>query len=497
MKAQTGAEVFLSHASLSHKPDFEHLADSLAQLIWTATPEGIVDYYNRRWYDFTGSEKNLSGDQSWLPYMHAEDAEKVKVAWAHSLSTGEDLNLEVRFLEKQSKKFFWFLSTARAARNAEGRIIKWYGSSTNIHQQKMAEQQVVDILEGMNDSFFAIDSDWNLSRVNSKMEATTRIRREDAVGKNFFLSFPMEKDSQYWINHHKIMEERVPVQYEEYYPPLDLWTEARGYPTADGGIAYLFRDITVERKALRQLEELTAELQEAIDARDRFLSIASHELRTPITGMKLQVQMMQKRLERNDASALSEERVTKLVAHTVQGLDRMNRLVEDMLDISRIQSGKLALHGEKADLGSLVQDVSERYRDQLIHAGIDLRANTIGSDPLVFLDRFRIEQVLTNLISNAIRYAPGAPVFLLIDQTAADEVKIVFQDSGPGIPPRHREKVFHRFERLVSENEISGLGLGLFIVREIVEAHGGRIQIEDANASGARFVISLPRDAKI
>lgn len=233
-------------------------------------------------------------------------------------------------------------------------------------------------------------------------------------------------------------------------------------------------------------------IEEALAARDTFLSVASHELRTPITGMKLQAQMMKRSLAKGDPGALSMERVRKLVELTDQGLSRMSRLVEDMLDISRIQAGKLSLSQEPTELVEFVRGVLNRFSEELAGAGIEARiAAQPGAMP-VSIDRFRMEQVLTNLITNAIKYAPGAPVSIHLGP-AGKFFQMVFEDGGAGIAEDNRERIFQRFERLVSANHVSGLGLGLYIVRQIVEAHGGTIHVAGDSARGARFVVQLPQ----
>src|SRR6185369_12049765 len=185
------------------------------------------------------------------------------------------------------------------------------------------------------------------------------------------------------------------------------------------------------------------------------------------------------------------ERVRKLVAQTDQGLSRMTRLVEDMLDISRIQAGKLSLHQERTDLVAFVRHVLERFSEELTSAGIEVTIHAGAGEMPVAIDRFRMEQVLTNLITNAVKYAAGAPVSIHLSPAGA-LFQLAFHDGGEGIPEANRERIFERFERLVSANQVSGLGLGLYIVRQIVEAHGGRIYVADA-AAGARFVIELPQ----
>lgn len=477
-------------ANKNQKANFEHLADSLPQIIWTANPDGFLDYYNERWYQFTGQVRGSSGDQSWLPLLHPDEAERVKSAWYHSVSTGEDFSHELRFLDHKKKSYTWFLGNARAARNENGEIIKWYGSCTDIDRQKKAEQQVVDILEGMNDAFFAIDANWILTRVNSRMEQTTNIRREEAVGKNFFLSFPMEKDSKYWINHHKIMEERVSVQYEEYYEPLDLWTEARGYPTPDGGIAYLFRDITPEKRALKKLEELTIELKEAVKVRDEFISIASHELLTPVTALKLQLQLAQKvsQAEQESASPLVSK-LSRLVDNSNKQIDRLITLVAGLLDISRIEAGKMTYDFKDVNFSELVVDVVSRYSDEFERIGSSINLK-VQPEISIKCDPVRMEQVIVNLFSNALKYGEGKAIDVALERSGS-EVLFIVRDYGLGIAEDKQSEIYNRFERAISGTNISGLGLGLYIARQIVEAHGGKITLESAENQGACFTIHL------
>ena len=245
-----------------------------------------------------------------------------------------------------------------------------------------------------------------------------------------------------------------------------------------------FRDITEQKRN----EEA---LKDAVRARDEFLSIASHELKTPLTSLKLQAQIFKRKATKNDPSVYEKPFVDDLVSQTEKQVTRLNRLVDDMLDIARIRSGKLLLEREEFDLCALMREVVERMRPQFANSkstppGLDLCEEAVG-----FWDRMRLEQVITNLFTNAIRYGQGNPIKVQV-HTDGDLVRFCVLDQGIGIAKENQEKVFDRFERAVSASEVSGLGLGLFIAKQIVVAHGGKIWVESEVGKGSKFVVELP-----
>jgi signal transduction histidine kinase/CHASE1-domain containing sensor protein len=233
--------------------------------------------------------------------------------------------------------------------------------------------------------------------------------------------------------------------------------------------------------------------REAVEMRDEFLSICSHELRTPLTSMKLQNQLAQRTL----AAGLTDgavARFDKMVHQSGKQIDRLVRLIEEMLDISRIRSGKLSIIPEKLDLTQLVEDIVESFLPQMqeAHCKVQISAppTLIGS-----WDRMRLEQILVNLLSNATKYGAGKPIHVSLVREGGAAVLSV-SDEGMGIAPEHQSRIFERFERAVSKQEISGLGLGLYIVKQILELQGGRIRVESALGQGSRFVVELPLEAR-
>ncbi|QRN96173.1 PAS domain-containing protein [Archangium violaceum] len=265
------------------------------------------------------------------------------------------------------------------------------------------------------------------------------------------------------------------IQDVEFVPDRDSETgEIRG-------AIIVAHDITEQKKSRQALED-------AIRARDEFLSIASHELKTPLTSIQLQTQMMKRSIEQGRPDAFDPPRVTRLVVQTDKSVQRLTRLVDDILDISRISTGKLTFTPETFDLCELAREVVERMAVQASGARITCESQDQVEGAW---DRFRIDQVLTNLVTNAIRYGQGSPVKVTV-HCSGPYAELRVRDQGPGITPENQERIFLRFERATSASTVSGLGLGLYISREIIERHGGSIRVESEPGKGATFIVKLP-----
>lgn len=237
---------------------------------------------------------------------------------------------------------------------------------------------------------------------------------------------------------------------------------------------------------------LYAAAQQAIQARDEFLSIASHELKTPLTALQLQVDGLRiaERNQQGDGDRLDRvevrpERIRKLEAHSA----RLALLVNQLLDVSRLTAGRLVLAPDEMDLWALVQGVAGRFSEQAQRAGCEL---LLEGSPLVGRwDPSRLDQVITNLVANAIKYGPGAPVEIRLEARPAG-ARVEVRDHGVGVAADDHERIFERFERALSARNYGGLGLGLWIARRLVEAHGGAIRVESQPGAGARFIVELP-----
>jgi len=243
---------------------------------------------------------------------------------------------------------------------------------------------------------------------------------------------------------------------------------------------------TVERHVLLEQERVArAESERAVRVRDDFLAVASHELRTPITPLKLQLEGLRHMAENLDERA--RERVDRAVRQT----ERLARLAEGLLDVSRLASGRLDLEPEEVDLNDLVGEVVDDLRDEANRSGSAVRVVRAES-ALGRWDRTRIAQAVSNLLSNALKYGKGLPVEVEV-HVQARSFHVAVRDGGIGIEPGSYERIFERFERAVPAKSYGGLGLGLYVAREIARAHHGEIRVTSEEGQGSTFTLVLPR----
>jgi len=231
--------------------------------------------------------------------------------------------------------------------------------------------------------------------------------------------------------------------------------------------------------------------QDAVRSRDEFLSIASHELKTPLTSLKLQLNLADRILAKT-AEFPTREKISGYLRHSARSTNRLTHLIDDMLDISKISAGRLNLHPEFFDLTELVREVVERLApiatESACSLSVDSKEPTWGN-----WDRFRLDQVLTNLVSNALKYGAGTPVSICVDQKDGKAL-VKVKDQGIGISREHHDRIFQRFERVSSIRNISGMGLGLYITKQIVDMHNGQLEVESESGKGATFCLKLPTD---
>ena len=241
---------------------------------------------------------------------------------------------------------------------------------------------------------------------------------------------------------------------------------------------------------LAQLQVTQGELEHAVRMRDDFMSIVSHEVRTPLNGLILETQLRKMHLARDNAAAFTLDKMQAMVERDERQIQSLIRLIEDMLDVSRIRTGKLSIRPGQFDLSHLVSTLVETFAPQISAAQSSVNLN--AESPVVGLwDEFRIEQVVSNLLTNALRYGAKSPIDVSV-YVEGENAIVEVRDQGIGISEENQQRIFQQFERVSAKHAVAGLGLGLFISEQIVAAHGGKITVQSALGEGAVFRVSLP-----
>ncbi len=256
------------------------------------------------------------------------------------------------------------------------------------------------------------------------------------------------------------------------------------------GVVSSFFDITERIRSEEERARLLRESQEAVRVRDEFLSVASHELRTPLTPLSLKLHTLLRAAESSSGGALPAARVAADVKVAQRQVRKLADLIRDLLDVSRLAHGKLSLNLEDVDLTALTREVTAGMAPEAERAGCAMEVHAARA-VVGHWDRLRLEQALTNLLTNALKYGAGQPIQVEVREEGA-AVVLVVRDGGIGIEAQHLARIFDKFERAVSERHYGGLGLGLYITQQVVQAMGGTIHVESHPGQGATFSVRFP-----
>jgi signal transduction histidine kinase len=245
---------------------------------------------------------------------------------------------------------------------------------------------------------------------------------------------------------------------------------------------------------IKHLDLKIKSAENEILARDEFLSIATHELKTPLTSILLQLQTVLHNIRNVSLANFSVEKLLKMIESTEQQSNRLSKMINDLLNVSLITTGRLELEVEEFDLAEVVREVVDRFSEKIKRESYEITVHAKDSIKGTW-DKVRIEQVITNLITNAIKYGDNKPISVTVtkDHSTAT-IRVV--DEGIGIHPDKVSNVFGRFQRAIASNNYQGLGVGLYITHQIVIAHGGKITVESRLGSGSEFTVTLPLQTK-
>jgi PAS domain S-box-containing protein len=282
--------------------------------------------------------------------------------------------------------------------------------------------------------------------------------------------------------------------------PLVAGKEAIGvlsFVTAESARRYGSEDLIlgteIAHRASLAIENARAyrEAREAVQTRDNFLAIASHELRTPLSALSVLISSLVRAAAQGRLLKLTPEALLARMTNAERQIAQVGRLVDRLLDVSHLSTRDLRLEREHADLAEIAREVISRYEDVAAEAGGRIELAVTGPTN-GWWDRSRLDQVVTNLVGNAVKYARGAPIWVSVGSGSSGHARLTVRDEGPGIDDRDRERIFGQFERATESESQPGMGLGLWLVRRIVTAHGGTVNVDSAPGRGATFTIVLP-----
>ncbi len=498
--------------------DFGMLADGVPQMVWICTPDGLNVYFNQRWVDYTGLTLEESYGGGWNTPFHPDDKQAAWDAWRHATETGENYRIESR-LRAADGTYRWFLMHGVPVRDAAGNILKWFGTCTDIHDLKQAEEALRNVneelrqasaynrslIEGSLDPLVTIGPDGRITDVNKATEGITGLSRQGLIGTDFSDYFTDPEKERAVYQH--VFKEGWTQDYELEIRHRDGTTRPvlynaslyRNEAGATAGIFAAARDITARKRVELKLQELnatlecrvaerTADLVAANQELESFNYSVSHDLRSPLRHIDGFSKIL---LDGYGAGAPEDARLC--MQRVRDGARRMGRMVDELLELSR--TSRREVSKQVTGLGSLVHDVLEELRPELQDREIEWR---IGELPFADCDPTLTRQVFANLLSNAVKFTQTRkPAVIELGQTRLDGETVLFvRDNGVGFSMKYANKLFGVFQRLHRREDFEGTGVGLVTVQRIIQKHGGRIWAEAELEKGATFYFTLEQPGR-
>jgi len=490
----------LLRAVLQNEQQLRSLADAMPVLIARATPAGDLDYFNRTLLDYTGKRaEELEGD-GWSAIIHPDDLQDALAGWQRRLAGGERWVIEQR-LRRRDGVYRWHLTFGQPVNDGAGAIQYWIVANVDIHDRKVADQalaasedryrMLADTMEAMictswrEDGAFDFFNRRFFEYTGLDPRAMPAVPMREILHPDDFAG-AMRAYAEARARGHPFSSEQRFRRHDGEY----RWHMVRGTPLpprGDGsasGWMFTIVDTHDQKHIEEELRETARSLRAANAAKDEFLGLVSHELKTPITTILGNAEVLQRR-----GALLAPADRDSALGDIQHDAARLHQIIENLLILARLDRGK-QIEMEPLLVGRLVQKIAEDRRARgpgraIVVAGADERTPVLASD--VYL-----EQVIRNLLSNATKYSPaGTPIEVRIWR-AGPAMVIEVLDRGAGVPPEDREQIFRPFFRSATSRHVEGVGIGLAVCRRLIEAQGGEITYLPREEGGSRFRITLP-----
>jgi len=468
-------------------------------------PDNPIIFCNEKFLEMTGYERaDVIGHN--CRFLQGEDRkQEARALLKHAVENGETITIEIRNYKKDGNMFWNELHMSPILDN-NNHITHFIGVQNDISRrknvefklQKMqeafkseldkrtkslkeSEEYLKSIVETLRESLVVLDHELTVLSVNNFFLKTFKVSEAETVGKNLFQLGNGQFDNK---NFRIMLEQLLPTQ----NPVVNYQIENEFQEIGKKIMILNAHQIEVEGhykdRILLAIEDIT-ERKEIERRKDDFLSIASHELKSPLTIVKGYNQLIEKLLPVD-----SDQKIRQTVDKSITNIDRLNNLITSLLDVSKIQAGKIEIHKEYFDLDVMVKETVDHVQSTTDTHTIVVEGATHKQ---CYGDMHRLEQVLTNLLNNAIKYSPKSNKVLVHLSQVSDYVKVAVTDYGLGIKKEDKKKIFERFFRADNlQKKFPGMGIGLYVSEQIIKNHKGTLWVESEEGEGATFNFTLP-----
>ncbi|HEX8330009.1 MAG TPA: PAS domain-containing protein [Hymenobacter sp.] len=476
-------------------------AESIPQQVWTAQPDGTVDFYNHRTAAYLGVAMEKNGAAHWLSFVHPDDRAPMQARWNQAIASQRYYEAEFR-LRRYDGQYRWFLGQAQARRAPGGQVMKWYGTNTDVHQQRQLQEQVLasqarfqQLLETLPQMAWTSRPDGSVSYYNQRwydFTGGTFQELQDWGWERFVHPDDLPNTLRRW--QHSI-DTGQPFEAEHRWRDQQgayRWFLARAEAIRDqaGDVALWVganTDVHEFKQVQQQLEEQNARLLRTNEDLDNFVYTASHDLKQPINNMAGIFEELTRTAYFRDPDAI------KLISYFERALAQIFSTIDDLSAIVRGQRQQQEIPAETVDLATLVTEVVNSLQDQVTQTGAAFELD-FATCPAIFFVRPNLQSLLFNLISNSLKYAsPNRPAVIRLSCTpdaATGRPILTVQDNGMGIDmERFGSQLFQLFRRF--HTHVDGTGMGLYLVNRIVQIHGGHLDVSSVVDEGTTFTIYL------
>jgi PAS domain S-box-containing protein len=483
---------------------FRRMADSAPAIIWVAEPDGRTTFLSRGWLDYTGQAGDEALGYGWLEAVHPQDRERAGGIFRDANARHEAFSLDYR-LRRADGEYRWALDSGRPRFDADGRFLGFVGSVIDVHERKRAEDGMREsearyrtLFESIDEGFCIIEVifegerpvNYRFLEVNPAFSRQTGL--DNAAGRLMRELAPAHEEHWFEI-YGRVAMTGEPVRFENTARQLgrmfDVYAFRIGAPE-QRRVAVLFYDITARKRAEDALQAANERLLEADRRKNEFLAMLSHELRNPLAPIRNGLYILERAVAGGDQARRAQDVMARQV-------EQLARLVDDLLDVTRVTRNKIELQRQRLELNELVRRTLEDYRPTFDEAGVQLELESDVAPLFVDADWNRIAQVIGNLLQNAAKFTPrGGRVSVSVSgDRAAGTAAVRVADSGVGMTPETLACIFEPFTQADSslDRNLGGLGLGLALVKGLVELHGGAVAAESEGLGrGSAFTVRLP-----